>query len=179
MEFPMIATPKSYDPAADSTTDSASFEDDRLDRAAGPGHAADAPPPRPLHRARKLFHNLRDDVVLLAKQELALAQSETQQNIAQIVRRLGNAGAYAAAVATGLVLFLFGVSIALGYALTQTGIEPGLSYALSFLAVGTLITLIAGLGLRAALKHLAHDDPVPTRTLRSLSETGRAVKTSI
>ncbi len=110
-----------------------------------------------------LLRELRDDGILLAKQEFALARRETAQNAATIGTNIGKAAAFGALALVGVLLILVGLSIALGFLLTQAALmSPVAAIAAGFLIFGAVVTLIFAILLYLAMKTIRE-----THALRS------------
>ena len=137
--------------------------------------AGTARPARPAPSARPgfttLLRELRDDVILLAKQEFALARTETARNASVIGTNIGKAAAYGALALVGVLLILVGLSLALGYLITEAGIflSPVAAAATGFLIFGAIVTLIFAILLYLATKKIKETHALPQRSMDSLN----------
>ena len=117
-----------------------------------------------------LLRELRDDAILLAKQEFALARTETAQNAATIGTNIGKAVAFGALALVGVLLILVGLSIALGFLLTQAALmSPIAAIAAGFLIFGAVFTLVFAILLYLATKKIRETHALPQRSMDSLN----------
>ncbi|BAM03975.1 phage holin family protein [Phycisphaera mikurensis] len=134
------------------------------DRSAGP---RSAPRGRPGYAT--LLRELRDDMILLAKQEFALAKTETSRNAATIASNAAKAVAYGALALVGVLLILVGLSFALGWLFTEAGMLAVPAIACGFLVFGAFVTIVFAVLLYGATKTLREANALPQRSLDSLN----------
>jgi TRAP-type C4-dicarboxylate transport system permease small subunit len=117
-----------------------------------------------------LLRELRDESVMLFRQEVALAKTEVTHKAS----RTGRNAAYLAA--GGLVAFLgaffilFGVTALIYMGLVAAGLEHIHAGWLSPLIVGIVVALVGYSLVQKAISTLKHESLVPERTVQSLQE---------
>ena len=118
-----------------------------------------------------LLRELRDDAILLAKQEFALARAETARNAGVIGTNIGKAAAYGALALVGVLLILIGLSLALGHLIAEAEVvlSPIAAAATGFLIFGAAVTLIFAVLLYLATKKIKETHALPQRSLESLN----------
>ena len=123
-----------------------------------------------------LIKDLRDESILLLKQEMALARTEMTQKAKQAARDTAKIPAGALIAYLGLGLVLVAISLLAGWLLLLTGLDPLASNVIGFAIVG-IITLVAGLLIaKTAVDRLGHDDITPEETIRSVKENAEWAK---
>ncbi|QDU37017.1 hypothetical protein Mal4_13200 [Maioricimonas rarisocia] len=117
-----------------------------------------------------LLKELRDEMILLFREEVALAKAETAQKAAKFGRNAGYL-AVGAAIALAGVLFLVAAAVAGVYAaLVAAGLSSLVAVWLAPLVVG-LIAGLVGYGLiKKAISTFENESLVPERTVQSLQE---------
>ena len=130
-----------------------------------------------------MIKDVRDDAMLLFKQEIALAKTEISRDAKAAGQRMGKAiGAGVGLLfATGLLLVGLCWLVGFGLACLFTwGFEPvSLAIALGFLLVGGVIATVCGLIMKKAVAELQEIDPTPHQTIQSLQSPQKARKEAI
>lgn len=126
----------------------------------------------------ELIRDLKDELSLLARQEVALAKTEVSEKISKASRQvvylvLGGFVAYAS------LLFLL-AALTAGLALVF-GAAGGESYAfwLAPLIVGLLVAAVAAFLVAKGVKGLKSESLKPTRTLRSIQENKKWITNQV
>lgn len=134
-----------------------------------------SPPDRPdAHRngqtLSELLKSLRNDLVVLIRQEIALARSEivdAARGISKHVVMMAVGGAIALA---GVIVLLMGLASGAAVALAAAGLDPNIAVWLGPLLMGAVVVAI-GFGILQAARHrLKHTSLMPKRTVQTIKE---------
>ncbi len=109
----------------------------------------------------QLLGEVVSEMGTLVRQEIALAKVETKEELTQVGKAAGTAGA--AAVAAHMALLF--LSLALAWVLSQA-----INRAAAFAIVGVLYAAAAGLLVLTAKKQAQSINPVPEQTIETLKE---------
>ncbi len=117
-----------------------------------------------------LIKELRDETLVLMRQEIALIRSEMGEKISLFTRNGVYLAAGAVTAFAGLIVFLMGVSFFLQWLFIAAGLSTTLSAWIAALLVGTVVLLI-GYGLiQKAISAIKKESVVPQKTMHSLKE---------
>ena len=122
------------------------------------------------HSLTDLVKQVRDEVTVLFRQEVALAKAEVGEKLSRVSRNaiiiaVGGLVAYA-----GVMFLLLAATAAVYVLLALAGLGPAVNLWLSPLLVGLLVVGISGAFMMKAIKKLSHESAVPERTAESLRE---------
>ena len=122
----------------------------------------------------EMIKDIRDDALLLMKQELALAKKEMSRDAKKAGKRAGKAIGFGLAAAIGAGLVLLALCFAVGGLFALLGVPNLFAAAIGFLLVGGLMAAVFGLLAKKAIDKLQKVDPTPHRTLQTLTDPAAA-----
>ena len=117
-----------------------------------------------------LIGGLKDETKTFIKEEIQLAKTEISENISRMGRNavilaIGGFVAYA-----GLIVFLAGLGILLGFAFEKLGLQPVLAAFVGFAIIGLLIMGIGYAFIAESLKSFSHSSMKPEKTIETLKD---------
>jgi hypothetical protein len=117
-----------------------------------------------------LFKELRDELVTLFRQEIALAKTEMSEKASKTGRDIGSIATGAVFLMSGLIVALLGLSALLYWVLTYFDVSNYHAGWIAPLVVG-LATALIGYGLvQGGLSAIKRRSFVPEKTVQSLKE---------
>jgi hypothetical protein len=117
-----------------------------------------------------LLKELRDNIVMLFRQEIALARNELTANARHACRQLTAMAIGGGVAFAGAMVLLMGCASAAAVGLAALGVTAEIAVWLGPLLLGALILAI-GLGiLQAAKRRFQSGSLMPTRTVQTLKE---------
>lgn len=117
-----------------------------------------------------LFRQLRDDVLALMSEEVALAKTEVTEKLTYTGRNIGYLAVGGLIASTALTLILMAVGFLLGDVFAKRGFDPGVATFFGFLIVALIVGAISAVLISKALKSLSADTIKPEKTVQSLRE---------
>lgn len=117
-----------------------------------------------------LLKHLRDELILLFRQELMLARSELTGKARYASRHLILIGVGAVVALCGLIVFLNGLSGAAAVALAAAGVSPTVAVWLGPVLLGLIVLGIGYAVLRMGQDRLKETTFVPEHTVQTLRE---------
>lgn len=118
----------------------------------------------------ELVKDLRDESLMLVRQELTLARKELMEKATELSNTGISLGAGGAILYAGALFMLLGAARALDLGLVAMGAPAGWAMVLSPLLVGGLAALIGYGMVKRAKQDLSVVKLVPERTIRTLKE---------
>lgn len=118
-----------------------------------------------------LLRDLRDDARLMLRQEVALAQAESSEKLARVVRNAVFLVAGAAVAYASFVLLLVAASYGLVAGLDAAGLGEGVVYWLAPLIVGLVVGVIGAVLIGKGIATLRRERLTPEKTVESLKES--------
>lgn len=115
-----------------------------------------------------LFRELSQSVKALIREELKLATSEMSEKISCYGRNATSVAIGGAVAYAGLIVFLGGVGILVGWAIHKTHLDPALANFIGLGAVGLLIVLIGAVLVLKGLKAFSTSSLAPRRTIETI-----------
>ncbi len=115
-----------------------------------------------------LIKELRDEALLLVRQEVTLAKTEISEKIARIFRNTGYALAGALVAFLGLVFILQAVTVLTGIGLKAAGLTDEQCLWLAPLIVGAVVAVIGIIFVTKGIATLKNESLVPQKTIDSL-----------
>jgi hypothetical protein len=115
-----------------------------------------------------LIKELRDEGLLLVRQEVALAKTEMSEKIGRTLRNTAYALAGALVAFLGLVFVLQAVTALVGVGLKAAGLAPEQCLWLAPLIVGVVVTIIGTTLVTKGIATLKNESLVPEKTIDSL-----------
>ena len=115
-----------------------------------------------------LIKELRDDALLLVRQELALAKTEMSEKIGRTVRNTAYAIVGAQVAFLGLVFILQAVAVLTGIGLKTAGVASQQCLWLAPLIVGIVVAVIGTVLVTKGIATLKTETLVPEKTIDSL-----------
>ena len=115
-----------------------------------------------------LIKELRDEALLLVRQEVALAKTEMSEKIGRTLRNTAYALAGALVAFLGLVFVLQAVTALVGVGLRSAGLAPEQCLWLAPLIVGVVVAVIGTTLVTKGIATLKKESLVPEKTIDSL-----------
>ncbi len=115
-----------------------------------------------------LVKDLRDEALLLVRQEVALAKTEISEKIARILRNTGYALAGALVAFLGLVFILQAVTVLVGIGLKKAGLSDEQCLWLAPLIVGAVVAILGTIFVTKGIATVKKEPLVPEKTIDSL-----------
>ena len=115
-----------------------------------------------------LIKDLRDEALLLVRQEVALAKTEMSEKLVRILRNTAYAIAGALVAFLGLVFILQAVTALTGIGLRAAGMSEEQCLWLAPLIVGVVVAVIGATLVTKGIATLKNESLVPEKTIDSL-----------
>jgi len=115
-----------------------------------------------------LIKELRDDALLLVRQEVALAKTEMSEKIGAAFRNIAYAIAGGLVAFLGLVFILQAVTALIGVGLKAAGVASEQCLWLAPLIVGVVVAVIGTILVTKGIATLKSETLVPEKTIESL-----------
>jgi hypothetical protein len=131
------------------------------------------------HSLVELVKELRDETLLLFRQEVLLARREVQEKFAHVRRNTIAMIVGATLAGLGVVFLLLAASFGLTEALIEMGVANDVAVWLGPLIVGLIMSLGGGTLAWLALQKLRETSVTPEKTIASLEESGRWAKEKV
>jgi len=117
-----------------------------------------------------LIVDLKDETKTFIKEEVQLAKAEISENISHMGRNavglaIGGFVAYA-----GLIVFLAGLGLLIGFAFEKLGLQPALAAFIGFAIIGLVVAGIGYAFIAEALKSFSHSSMKPEKTIETLKD---------
>jgi uncharacterized membrane protein YqjE len=127
----------------------------------------------------ELLRRLRDDLVGLLRDEVALAKAEMSEKASRVVRNvvflaIGGAIAYA-----GVIFLLLGGMFGIVVGLLKGGVPIEHALWIAAVIVGGVVAIVGYIFIQKGVSTLRRETPVPEKTVRSLQEDRRWLKEKI
>jgi hypothetical protein len=116
-----------------------------------------------------LFKDLRDEAVLLVRQEVALAKTEMSEKMARIARNSAYVAAGMMVAFVGLVLILLAAAAALAVVLDDTGAREQAPW-LAPLIVGAVVVIAGVVAAMKGINTIKNQSLKPQQTIDSITE---------
>lgn len=126
-----------------------------------------------------LVKELRDETILLLRQEVLLARREVQEKLTHLRRNTIAVLVGATLAGLGLIFLLLAASNGITQALIEMGVANDVAIWLGPLIVGLIMSLGGGILAWAALRNLRETPVTPEKTIESLEENGRWAKEKV
>lgn len=115
-----------------------------------------------------LIKDLRDEAMLLVRQEVALAKTEISEKMARIVRNTAYAIAGALVAFVGLIFILQAATVAIGIGLHEAGLTEKQSLWASPLILGVIVAIVGAIFISKGIAAVKNESLVPEKTVESL-----------
>jgi Putative Actinobacterial Holin-X, holin superfamily III len=115
-----------------------------------------------------LIKELRDDALLLVRQEVGLAKTEMSEKIGRALRNVAYAIAGGLVAFLGLVFILQAVTVLTGVGLKAAGVASEHCLWLAPLIVGVIVAVIGTILVTKGIATLKNETFVPEKTIDSL-----------
>jgi hypothetical protein len=115
-----------------------------------------------------LIKELRDEALLLVRQEVALAKTEMSEKIGRTLRNTAYAIAGGLVAFLGLVFILHAATALTGVGLKAAGVAPEQCLWLAPLIVGVVVAVIGTILVTKGIATLKNETLVPEKTIDSL-----------
>ena len=116
-----------------------------------------------------LFKDLRDEAVLLVRQEVALAKTEMSEKMARIARNSAYVAAGMMVAFVGLVLILLAAAAGLAVVLDDTGAREQAPW-LAPLIVGAVVVIAGAVAAMKGINTIKNESLKPQQTIDSITE---------
>ena len=116
-----------------------------------------------------LFKELRDEGILLVRQEVALAKTEMSEKIARILRNVGYVVAGLLVAFVGCVLILEAASALLAIGLIDAGLKEQAVW-LAPLIVGVVVVVVGAVAAMKGVNTVKNESLKPEQTIDSITE---------
>src|SRR3954452_10580121 len=116
-----------------------------------------------------LFKDLRDEAVLLVRQEVALAKTEMSEKMARIARNTAYVAAGMMVAFVGLVLILLAAASGLATVLDNTGAREQAPW-LAPLIVGVVVVIVGAVAEMKGINTIKNKSLKPQQTIDSITE---------
>jgi len=123
-----------------------------------------------------LLKDFRDEVVVLARQEVELAKTETSESISRITRNAIALLIGAVISLIGGVVFVWGLGVLIAGGLNAAGLSPWISSWLGALIAGGVVLIIGYILLQTAINKIKRTNLVPEKTVNSLKEDQKWIR---
>lgn len=117
-----------------------------------------------------LVKDLRDEVVVMIRQQVELAKTETSEKIASIGKKSALVAAGASILYAGFLVLLAGLSFLTYAGLLALDVAPIYSIWIAPLIVGAIVTAIGGIMAYRYFKSVKNTSPVPEKMVHTLKE---------
>ena len=125
-----------------------------------------------------LIRDLRDETVIMVRQQVELAKTETSEKISQVTKNAATLAVWGAVLYAGFLFLLAGLTF-LGYVgLTAAGVSTGIAMWLMPLITAAIVLIIGGIGANSAIKKLKVS-PMPNKTVHTLKEDQQWLKNKL
>ena len=115
-----------------------------------------------------LIKELRDEALLLVRQEVTLAKTEMSEKIGRTIRNTAYAIAGALVAFLGLIFILQAVTALTGVGLKAAGVAPQQCLWLAPLIVGVVVAVIGTIFVTKGIATLKNETLLPEKTIDSL-----------
>jgi len=127
----------------------------------------------------ELIKELRDDMIILAKEEIALAKTELAENAKRTGKNIGVLAGGGLTAFAALILFLMGLAKAAAALFINMNLSPTTSEMLGYFIVAIMVAIIAGIFISKALQVLKNNPLIPEKTIETLNEDKKWAKKKI
>lgn len=125
-----------------------------------------------------LIGELRDEVFLLARQEIELAKAETLEKVKKLARHMLVVAVGGLLLYAGLYFVLFAITAYLGISIgAQEGVI--MAYWLPPLVVGLVVCVAGFVGVRLGMKKLKADEITPKQAIKSTQESAQWIANQV
>jgi hypothetical protein len=128
---------------------------------------------------RSILRDLRSEAGQLLQKEMELARVELAEKAASFGRHTASVGIGAAIAYAGLIVLLFGLGDAIAAWLRASGTDPEIALWVGRIGVGIVAALIGLILFARARRALKSDSLVPDRTIQTLREDARWLKSKL
>ena len=115
-----------------------------------------------------LIKDLRDEALLLVRQEVTLAKTEVSEKMARILRNTAYAIAGALVAFVGLIFILQAATVAIGIGLHEAGLTERESLWASPLILGLIVGIVGAILISKGIAAVKNESLVPEKTVESL-----------
>ena len=126
-----------------------------------------------------LLRELRDESLLLFRQEVALAKTEMSHKASRTGRNVGYLAAGGLVAFLGAFFILFAVTALIYVGLAEAGLSREIAGWLAPLIVGVVVALIGYALVQKAINTLRNQSYVPERTMQTLQEEKQWVQQKV
>lgn len=117
-----------------------------------------------------LLRKLRDDVLSLLSEEVALAKTEVSENLSRTGRNVGYLAVGGLIASSALMLVFMATGYLIADLFARRGVDPGMAAFLGFFIVALIVGAVSAILIVKALKCLGANSIKPEKTVQSLRE---------
>lgn len=121
------------------------------------GHASPPPPIDGRPSIAFLVRELRDDLMLVFREEVALAQAQAKRTATRMARNVAILLAGAFIGLLGAALLLFALTAGIAVMMDRAGVDPDIYMWLAPLIVGAIVSIVAAITIFSALAAFKDD----------------------
>jgi hypothetical protein len=118
----------------------------------------------------ELIKDLRDETVVMMRQQIELAKEETSEKMSQTVNNTFSLATGGIVLYTGALFLLTSLTFLGFVGLIAAGLSPGIAMWLMPLITGVIVTIIGAVMVSTSLNTLKHTSVVPKRMVNTLKE---------
>jgi len=123
-----------------------------------------------------LIKDLRDETLVMMKQQIELAKEETSEKVSRTVKNTVSLVTGGLVLYTGILFLLAGLTY-LGYVgLVAAGLSSGIAMWLMPLITGVIVSIVGGVMVSKSMKTLKNTSVVPERMVNTLKEDQRWIR---
>lgn len=117
-----------------------------------------------------LIGDLKDETKTFIKEEVQLAKTEVTQNISKMGKHAASLVVGGFVAYAGVIIFLAGLGVLLGFALETLGLQPALAYFIGLAIIGLVTGAIGYAFISGSIKCFSEDSLAPEKAIESLKD---------
>jgi hypothetical protein len=123
-----------------------------------------------------LIKDLRDETVIMMRQQIELAKSETSEKFSRTINNTFSLATGGIVLYTGALFILTSLTFLGFVGLIAAGVAPGIAMWLMPLITGVVVAAIGGFMVSKAINTLKHTPIVPERMVNTLKEDQKWIR---
>jgi hypothetical protein len=123
-----------------------------------------------------LIKDLRDETVIMMRQQIELAKEETSEKVSRTVNNTFSLATGGLVLYAGLLFLLVGLTFLGFVGLVAAGLSANIAMWLMPLITGVIVSIIGGILLSNSINTLKHTSVMPERMLNTLKEDQRWIR---
>lgn len=121
-----------------------------------------------------LISGSKEDITTLLRQEVELAKKEISEKASTCARNSARVAAGGFVAYAGLILFLAGIGLVIGFAFEKAGLGTTLAVFIGLSIAGLLVSAAGGLMVSQGIKGISSTSLVPEKTIDTIKHIGDA-----